>query len=96
MANPRTLSGPLKMVKQYTHNISALTMYVCTGQLYCLQARPIVTLPCSFFFRPDARGSKAVLWDNSNIVESYSGVTTPLTFSFASRAYEQVPICVCA
>ncbi|XP_065909543.1 rifampicin phosphotransferase-like isoform X2 [Dysidea avara] len=60
------------------------------GQLYCLQARPIVTLPCSFFFRPDARGSKAVLWDNSNIVESYSGVTTPLTFSFASRAYEQV------
>ncbi len=23
------------------------------------------------------------LWDNSNIVESYSGVTTPLTFSFA-------------
>jgi len=68
---------------------------ICSGQLYCLQARPIVTLPCSSFFRPDARGSRAILWDNSNIVESYSGVTAPLTFSFASGAYKQVPNCVC-
>ena len=30
------------------------------------------------------------IWDNSNIIESYSGVTTPLTFSFARRAYEGV------
>lgn len=67
---------------------------ITTGQLYCLQARPIVTLPLSSFFVPDAaRGSNAVLWDNSNIVESYSGVTSPLTFSFASRAYEQVNYC---
>ena len=93
MANPRTLSGLLKMVMQHnslSHFYCCLP--VCTGQLYCLQARPIVTLPRSFFFCPDARGSRAVLWDNSNIVESYSGVTAPLTFSFASRAYEQVPI----
>ncbi len=31
-----------------------------------------------------------VVWDNSNIQESYCGVTTPLTFSFARRAYAQV------
>ena len=30
------------------------------------------------------------LWDNANIVESYPGVTTPLTFSFAQRAYSAV------
>ena len=30
------------------------------------------------------------IWDNSNIAESYNGVTTPLTFSFARRAYEEV------
>ena len=30
------------------------------------------------------------VWDNSNIVESYSGVTTPLTFSFARGVYEDV------
>lgn len=29
------------------------------------------------------------IWDNSNIVESYSGVTTPLTFSFARGVYEE-------
>ena len=31
-----------------------------------------------------------VIWDNSNIVESYCGVTTPMTFTFALRAYESV------
>ena len=30
------------------------------------------------------------IWDNSNIAESYSGVTTPLTFSFARGIYEAV------
>ena len=30
------------------------------------------------------------LWDNSNIAESYNGITTPLTFSFARRIYEEV------
>ncbi len=48
------------------------------NKLYLLQVRPVtVQIP---------RGRK-LLWDNSNIVESYSGVTTPLTFSFANRAY---------
>jgi len=28
--------------------------------------------------------------DNSNIVESYAGVTTPLTFSFICKAYYAV------
>ncbi len=48
------------------------------GQLYVLQTRPI-TVPIPW--------GRRLLWDNSNIVESYSGVTTPLTFSFANRAY---------
>ncbi len=30
------------------------------------------------------------MWDNSNIAESYAGVTTPLTFSFARHVYEEV------
>lgn len=36
-----------------------------------------------------------ILWDNSNIVESYSGITSPLTFSFASHVYEHVYIAFC-
>ena len=54
-------------------------------QLFLLQSRPITTL--SRTLDPDAVLN---LWDNSNIAESYPGVTTPLTFSFARRAYEEV------
>ncbi|KAJ3056258.1 hypothetical protein HK102_011226, partial [Quaeritorhiza haematococci] len=63
--------------------------YDSTGRLYCLQVRPIVTLPVSAFFEKGAspQGGVPVLWDNSNIVESYSGVTSPLTFSYASSSY---------
>ena len=53
------------------------------GALYLLQSRPITTLAA--VADPDA--PKAI-WDNSNIVESYSGITTPMTFSFARRGYE--------
>lgn len=35
------------------------------------------------------------IWDNSNIVESYSGVTSPLTFSFARHVYEHVYMAFC-
>lgn len=54
-------------------------------QIYLLQARPITSLPNVF----ETDGALN-LWDNSNIAESYPGLTTPLTFSFARRAYEEV------
>ena len=55
------------------------------GDLFLLQARPITALG------PVAnRGGARVVWDNSNIQESYCGVTTPLTFSFALAAYATV------
>ena len=55
------------------------------GELFLLQSRPITTLATL----RDPDGAYA-LWDNSNIAESYGGVTTPLTFSFARHAYEEV------
>jgi pyruvate,water dikinase len=54
-------------------------------RLWLLQSRPITGIS----HLPDPDGSYA-RWDNSNIAESYSGVTTPLTFSFASHAYRSV------
>ena len=54
-------------------------------QLWLLQSRPITTLGAL----PDPDDTLRV-WDNSNIAESYGGVTTPLTFSFASRIYDAV------
>ncbi len=50
---------------------------------WVLQARPITTGQTA---RTTETGTRR-LWDNSNIIESYSGVTTPLTYSFARRAY---------
>ncbi len=55
------------------------------GSFYLLQSRPITSLAGL----PDPDGLWQ-LWDNSNIAESYSGVTTPLTFSFARHIYEEV------
>jgi pyruvate,water dikinase len=50
-------------------------------QFYLLQTRPVTsTYP---------RGEK-IIWDNSNIVESYPGVTTPLTFSYLLGGYKNV------
>jgi phosphohistidine swiveling domain-containing protein len=51
------------------------------GEIYLLQTRPITA---AVPFGP------RLLWDNSNIVESYAGVTTPLTYSFARNAYSIV------
>ena len=58
------------------------------GQLYFLQTRPVTTV--------DERGpadGHRLIWDNSNIIESYSGVTTPMTFSFIEEAYTIVYRC---
>ncbi|MEM7011984.1 MAG: PEP-utilizing enzyme, partial [Verrucomicrobiota bacterium] len=55
------------------------------GKLWLLQSRPITTLAG----KPDPDAPRRI-WDNSNIAESYSGVTTPLTYTFARRAYENV------
>jgi pyruvate,water dikinase len=55
------------------------------GRLHLLQSRAITSL--DGLADPDAA---LALWDNSNITESYAGVTTPLTFSFARYVYEEV------
>ncbi|CAN5718707.1 phosphoenolpyruvate synthase [soil metagenome] len=65
------------------------------GKVYFVQTRPVTSLPPDVYFNDASKGQSATLWDNSNIIESYSGVTTPLTFSFASRAYRQVYIQFC-
>lgn len=60
------------------------------GQLFLLQSRPITSL--TGIADPDG---VMQLWDNSNIAESYNGVTTPLTFSFARKVYEAVYLQFC-
>lgn len=52
------------------------------GSVLLLQARPIVGI--GTIRRPET----IRVWDSSNIVESYPGLTLPLTFSFVKSAYE--------
>jgi len=59
---------------------------IAGGRAYLLQARPITTLA----LQADPGRDNFNVWDNSNIVESYSGVTTPFTFSFIKNAYFSV------
>lgn len=49
------------------------------GVFYMLQARPVTRIDLK----------KVKLLDNTNIVESYPGISLPLTFSFARHAYDK-------
>jgi phosphohistidine swiveling domain-containing protein len=64
-------------------------------ELHVLQSRPITTLPPPATFDASVAGDHPVIWDNSNIIESYAGVTTPLTFSHVSRSYREVYYMTC-
>lgn len=54
--------------------------------LHILQARPITT-PLRKLANPD---DALTIFDNSNIVESYPGIVSPLTYSFAVQVYDRV------
>jgi len=56
--------------------------------IYILQSRPITTEIIN-------NTGKLFVWDNSNIVESYGGITKPLTFGFARYVYHQVYVQFC-
>ena len=58
------------------------------GELYILQSRPVTTA---------TENNRGILyiWDNSNIVESYGGITMPLTFGFAHYVYHEVYVQFC-
>ncbi len=59
---------------------------LCRGQVTILQTRPVTATG----IRDAAMGQWRTVWDNSNIQESFNGVTLPLTFSWAARVYETI------
>lgn len=53
-------------------------------KIWYLQSRPVTARS------QPAEDEAPVLWDNSNIAESYPGITLPLTFTFIRKMYSQV------
>lgn len=59
---------------------------IADGRLFLLQSRPITTP----LLAPPVPDDALVILDNSNIVESYPGLVSPLTYSFARYVYARV------
>ncbi len=81
----RAIADLVRRAGRHSGNPRDIEWAIEAGKLFLLQSRPITALAGL----PDPEGVLNI-WDNSNIAESYNGVTTPLTFSFARRAYTEV------
>ncbi|MEN0051754.1 MAG: PEP/pyruvate-binding domain-containing protein, partial [Bacteroidota bacterium] len=76
------ISVLLERLNTYFGQPQDIEFAFANDELYLLQTRPITAIA-----KPKG---EYTIWDNSNIIESYPGITTPLTFSFILKMYEQV------
>ncbi|WP_275674181.1 phosphoenolpyruvate synthase [Streptomyces sp. MUM 16J] len=60
---------------------------IAEGNLWILQSRPVTPPAPAAEPAPDG---ELRIWDNSNIIESFSGVVFPLTYTFAADTYAKV------
>ena len=84
-AQIQEIAEVLALLKQAFGQAQDIEFAYAGGQLYLLQSRPITQS-----LKQRQPKKEKIIWDNSNIVESYPGVTTPLTFSFIIKMYEAV------
>ncbi|MBQ6701691.1 MAG: hypothetical protein IJN17_01895 [Clostridia bacterium] len=83
----KQLQGVLKMLRMAEEKLGAFSdveFSLKGDKVYFLQARPIVA------YKGIDPKKRTLLIDNSNIIESYYGVTSPLTFTFAKDVYRDV------
>ena len=69
-----------KKIKEILGDYLDIEFAIEDNKIYILQARPITTL----------NDNNSIILDNSNIVESYPGVSLPLTISFVKFVYSGV------
>ncbi len=77
-----------KKIEAFYHFPQDIEWAIKNDELFILQARPVTT---------EVKNGEGTLyiWDNSNIVESYGGLTAPLTFDFARHVYHNVYVQFC-
>lgn len=71
----------LQQLEDLYHQPQDIEFAFKDGVFYLLQSRPVTAT--------QQQGEK-IAWDNSNIIESYPGLTLPLTFSFIEKMYDAV------
>ncbi|GAL87363.1 phosphoenolpyruvate synthase [Sporocytophaga myxococcoides] len=81
--NIKEISAALTRLEKELGKTQDIEFAYSQNQLYLLQTRPVTKTK-----KNEVKKDNYILWDNSNIIESYPGVTTPLTFSFISKSYE--------
>ena len=69
-----------KIICKYIGKYTDIEFAIENNKLYILQARPITTLS----------DKNPIIFDNSNIVESYPGLSLPLTVSFVETVFAGV------
>lgn len=77
-----SISELLKQLEEVYNAPQDIEFAIKNDELFLLQSRAITTVK--------EKKGEYTLWDNSNIIESYPGVTTPLTYSFINKMYESV------
>lgn len=78
----------VRIDREWSHPVDVEWAIGRDGTPWILQARPVTT--------PVEPGhGRLHVWDNSNIVESYGGLTLPLTFHFAHYMYHRVYVQFC-
>lgn len=82
-----TLASILDRLHRLYKRPQDIEFAVYKDRIYLLQVRPVTTT--GKIADPDG---EYIVWDNSNIIESYPGLTSPLTFSFIRKMYEAVYI----
>lgn len=73
----QTLIQTINTIKHIFGEYLDIEFALFSGSIYILQVRPITTL----------KADKTIIFDNSNIVESYPNITLPLTATFVVEAY---------
>lgn len=78
----KILVSTAKEIEKYFGSAQDIEWCFYKNELYILQARPIT--------RKITEDKTITMYDSANIAESYSGIISPLTISFATRIYKIV------
>lgn len=88
-AQVKEIKTVLDRLEAYYEHPQDIEFAYKNGELFLLQTRPITTVNVASGVSNEG---EFIIWDNSNIVESYPGHSLPLGFSFIRKMYEAVYI----